>query len=107
MFNFMYKDGTDRLKKALGNSYCGPDILPHAESVKIATFKKEKESDGHDVELFVDAMPAQFYIIKALDGLNSVGDKQKGFSLNTGSGELDWAVTTAKKICEGMVGAGS
>jgi hypothetical protein len=102
MLDFMYK--TDEMKKALGDSFCGPNILPHGQEVRIAIFAEDSENDGNGVELYCCAMPAKFYTVKALDGKNSLGKDIKGFSLNTGSSELDWAVTTAKMINEGMLG---
>ncbi len=104
MFDSLYECRANGMKKALGDNFCGPDRLPHGQEVLVAVFEDNPKSDGHRVEMYCTALPAMFYKIKALDSKNSVGDEQKGFCLETGSGVFEWAVTTAKMINEGMLG---
>lgn len=105
MFDFLYK--TDDIKSKIGKNFVGPDMLPHCKETLIAVYKKEKGSDGQDVELYCSAAPAQFFRIKALPGKNSIKDKQNGFEITTGSGMLDWSIETSKMIAGGMIGAKS
>lgn len=104
MSDFLYK--TDDIKAVIGENFCGPDVLPHGEEVLVAVFADDPKRNGHGVELYCISLPVKFYTIKALDSENSMGTPQKGFILSTGSGQLEWAVDTAKKINEGMVGIG-
>ena len=94
---------TDDLKKELGSNFCGPGSLPHGEATLIALFPKDSANNGHEVQLYCCAMPAEFFTIKVLNAKSVTGEERSGFSLVTGSGERNWAVTTSKMLNAGML----
>ena len=94
-------NSTNNMKAALGNNFCGPDELPHAQEILIAKFDKGSD-DGYEVELYCTAYPAQAFRIKALDSKDSSGELRKGFTVVTGTGVFEWVVYTARLINEGM-----
>lgn len=54
-------------------------------------------------------MPAEFFRVVVPDYRNSVGEHQRGFILETGSGDQlgDLAFSMARAICEGTLGCNS
>ena len=65
----------------------------------IAASYTAQNSDGHDVEVFVTAMPARFYRIEVAPR----GDKP-GYTISTGSGCADLVSKMAEAIADGMIG---
>ena len=105
MFDELYN--SDRIKGVFGDAWCGPEVLPRHQEVRIAKYEENADDDGQGVEVYCTAMPAQFFTVKALAGKNSVGDENPGFILSTGSDCAEWAAETARMINTGMVGLGS
>lgn len=101
--DFMHETSQDE-RAAFGSHWCGPDQMPHATMVKVATYHKPDGSDGHDCEVWCEAWPARFYSVRAAATVNSVGENKAGFSIGTGSGQHRWAALTAKLIADGMIG---
>lgn len=100
--NELYEDEVRAFGPALvapANSF----HFPHAKWVHIADFRSGDESDGQDVEVDVEMWPAHFFRIRVLDTANSVGHINKGFTLDTGSGQAELVVTLAKAISTGML----
>ena len=64
------------------------------------------KSDGQTAIVEECRLPAKFYRLRVLDGLNSMGEHQDGFTMTTGSGSAAgaWARLTADMIAEGMIG---
>lgn len=97
-----------RERVVLGDAFCGPDRFEYGVDTLIARLPKDPEDgDGHAVEIYVMAMPARFYEIRALPGVNSSDEPQAGFTLSTGSGMLEWVKETAVHITQGMVAGSS
>ena len=65
----------------------------------IAASYSAQNSDGHDVEVFVTAMPARFYRVDVAPR----GDKP-GYTITTGSGCADLVRQMAEAIADGMLG---
>jgi len=81
------------------------DGLKHGEETILKHFDKSP-GDGQPVDVFVTAMPARFYTIKAYLSKNSVGDDVFPFELATGSGDKmkELALAIAQAASEGMIG---
>ena len=97
----------DEDRKLFGKNWCGPEKYEHGKRVLIAKYKKQEKSDGQDVEVYCFAMPATFYIIKALRGKNSINKPQSPYEVSTGANGTEMtklAVTIAEQISEGMLG---
>lgn len=99
--DFLYE--TETLKDIMGSHYCGPDVLPHDEEVRVAKLDDDPESDGYGVEIYCTACPAQFFTIKILDSTNSIGEERGGFALTTGSGMAELSYQIALSVNQGMI----
>lgn len=97
--------GTSDMATVFGKNWCGPENLELYKEVLIAKYEKIKNSDGLAVEVYCTAMPAEFFVIKAIAGKNSIDEPKAGFSIGTGAGSgiLSFTVLLAKKINEGMI----
>ena len=70
----------------------------------IAKFPKHpKDGDGQDVRVYCSSLPAEFFLIEALETPNSVNELNKGFSLSTGSGQAKLIADMAQAISTGML----
>lgn len=74
------------------------DLLQHGVPTIAASYSAQN-SDGHDVEVLVTAMPARFYSIEVAPR----GDKP-GYTITTGSGCADLVRQIAEAIADGMIG---
>ena len=74
------------------------DTLQHGVPTLAASYSAQN-SDSHDVEVFVTAMPARFYRIEVAPR----GDKP-GYTITTGTGCADLARQVAEAIADGMLG---
>lgn len=81
----------------------------HGEWVTVGRFTASSESDGGSCEVQECRMPAEFFRVVVPDYRNSVGEHQRGFILETGSGDQlgDLAFSMARAICEGTLGCNS
>jgi hypothetical protein len=97
------------LKSTL-NAFCqhlvDPNIrLEHSTETLIAKYiKPDPDGDGQDVLVYCCAMPAEFFIIKAMASTNSLNHLKQPFTLSTGSGMSELSAEIAKAISEGMLG---
>ncbi len=66
--------------------------------------KDPSDGDGQDVNIYECHMPAVFHTIEALPTPDALGRAQKGFTLQTGSGQEKLIKDIAKAISEGMLG---
>ena len=83
------------------------DGLEYGKETLLKHFDKSPaDSDGQPVDVFVTAMPARFYTIKAYASKNSCGDEVAPFELATGSGDKmkELALAIAQAASEGMIG---
>jgi hypothetical protein len=104
LLDFMY---VTRESDSLGAEYQSPKNVTREqwrEWVKVASFKGD--GDGQDCELYELRMPARFYKLIVLPGLNSIGELQPGYEVITGSGLqmgilLMWI---AREVARGMIG---
>jgi hypothetical protein len=94
---------TSSLREVFGDKFCGPDKLEHWKETLIAKFDDVPKSDGHSVEVYCTAAPAEFFKIKVLDFKNSIGVEQPGYSLSTGSGCAGESFKIAEMINGGML----
>lgn len=74
------------------------DQLQHGVATIAASYTAQN-SDGHDVDVFVTAMPARFYRIEVAPR----GGKP-GYAISTGSGCADLVAKMAAAIADGMIG---
>jgi hypothetical protein len=88
---------------AFGKRWRYSGTYPHGEDVLVAFYPKEIGGDGQDVEVYCSAWPARFYMVKALEGVNSIGKALPEWTLGTGSSMADTAALLAEKISEGML----
>lgn len=104
-FASMY-EADDRDQAIFGDAYIGPKEFDYGDWHLVAKYPKEEGGDGQDVEVYESRMPARFFKVVAKASPNSIGKMAEGFSLSTGSGDEmgKWAVETAKKISDGMIG---
>jgi hypothetical protein len=100
--DFMY-DPYPEERAVFGTHWCHVGNYNHAEEELIAFYPKEIGGDGQDVEVYCSAWPARFYVVKALEGVNSVGKLMPAWTLGTGSSMADTAALLAEKISEGML----
>jgi len=84
-----------------GANWCGPARFEHMVDTLIARY--EAKGDGQPVEVYCEACPARFYTVKALPGVNSVGEPVKPWTATTGSGMAELAAALAKAASEGMI----
>jgi hypothetical protein len=91
---------TKDLQKIFKHRWSGPKILIHGIKTLIAKYKKLNE-DGFKVEVYCDALPAEFFEVVALDDDNNVE-----FSFQTGSGVGKEVDIIAKLISDGMLTLG-
>ena len=104
IFGSMYAE-TGETREPFGEHWCGPDVYEHGEDALVAAYDKIG-SDGRRVLVYCCALPAQFWKIEALPYTDWEGNRQKGFTLSTGSGGremAEWVHTTASMISEGML----
>ena len=81
------------------------DGLQYGQETLLKHFDKSPaDGDGQPVDVFVTAMPAKFYTIKAYASKNSGGDPVLPFTFGTGSGMEKLALAIAKAASEGMIG---
>lgn len=59
--------------------------------------------DGQPVELRCTACPARFYTLNVLPSRNTVGERRRGYVLETASGMLQEAVKLAQLIADGSL----
>lgn len=65
--------------------------------------KTPKDGDGQDVEVYCAALPAAFFLIKALPTPNSMNEIKNGFQLSTGTGMEKLVDEMATAISAGML----
>lgn len=83
-------------------------ILDHAKKTLIAKYPKTPpDGDGQPVEVYCSSWPAEFFEIRALKALNSIGKSKKAFKITTGSGMSQLVQELSKAIAEGMLSAKS
>lgn len=90
-------------RETFGDKFCGPEILPHMQGVKVAFYEVAAESGGQSCEVYCEAWPARFYTIKVLQGVDSFGQTMSAFSVGTGSGQQSLVVAMAEAISSGML----
>ncbi len=96
---FLYDVTAREATQFQGNSRITPnDHLQHGAPTIAASYNANN-SDGHDVEVFVTAMPARFYRV----GVAPRGDKP-GYTITTGSSCSDLVRKIAEAIADGMLG---
>lgn len=66
--------------------------------------KNPRDGDGQDVEVYCASLPAEFFLIRALETPNSVNDINSAFQLSTGSGVAELVAQIADAISRGMLG---
>ena len=91
MFDELYGVRTSE-RTMFGQHWCGPDRFPHGEKVLVARYLAVPEGDGSSVDVYVEAMPARFYTVRA-----------GGFELTFGSGQGELAAKVAKMLATGML----
>lgn len=98
-------DVDEKEKAAFGSHWCGPAKFSKHGMDLVAKYDDEPDNDGQPAEVYCSACPAMFYIIKALPGANSVGDKKSGWQMGTGSGDemRSLAIEMAKAVAGGML----
>jgi hypothetical protein len=89
-----------------GDHYKPPKKFQYGKWHRIVTLRKEKRGDGGDAFIFECRMPARFFKVVVPDYENSVGEKKKGFTLQTGSGDEmgKLAMQIAHAASKGMLG---
>ena len=88
LFGTLDRPYEDELR-AFGSNWCGPESYEIHKETLVARYESDICSDGQTVEVYCVAMPARFYIIRALAGANSVGDPLGGhYTLNSAAGPL-------------------
>jgi hypothetical protein len=105
---FLYKMRDEDVKVFGSNFVYASKSLPHGEWVTMARYEKDPSNgDGLTVEIDCMTMPARCYRLRAIDGVDSVGEAKKGFTLSTGSGRemAELMASLAKATAEGMIGA--
>lgn len=102
MLDFLY-EARDDDRRPFGDKWCGPDRLDYGKDYLCAVFEKYPGGDGQTCEVYISALPARFYKIKALASPNSVGEMHDEWALGTGSGAGRLAADIAKAIAEGML----
>lgn len=97
--HLLYRVTGDEMMLFMGNGKLPfNQLLQHGEATPAASYAAQN-SDGHDVEVFVTAMPARFYRIEVAPR----GDKP-GYAISTGSGCADLVAKMAAAIADGMIG---
>jgi len=78
---------------AFGSHWIHEGAFPHAERVLVAHYAAVENCEGHDVEVYVSAWPAQFFtlIVKEL------------YQINFGSGDGVLCAKIAEEISRGML----
>lgn len=89
---------------AFGSNWRGPRQYELHREALVAVYRSADDDDGQTVEVYCTAMPARFYTIRALAGLNSVGDAKEPWEFRTGSSQAQLAADIAKAASEGMLG---
>ncbi len=89
---------------AFGEAWIGPERYETHKETLIARYESPDDEDGQTVEIYCIAMPARFYTIRALEGPNSIGERQAAFEFRTGSSMAQLAADMGKAISEGMLG---
>lgn len=93
----------DRDRAVFGERYSPPERFTHGEWHMVARYEKVG-GDGQAVEVDECRMPASFFRIRVLPGVNSIGEPTSGYTLSTGSGMERLAHEIASAACEGMIG---
>lgn len=95
-------------KAVFGEKYSPPEEFEHAKWYKVADYPKQG-GDGQPAEVYECRWPAQFYKVVALPSTNSVGRRNEGWALSTGSGYemARLAVKLAEAAADGMIGVPS
>ncbi len=96
---FLYRVTAREITQFQGNSRLTLNDQLQRGVPTIAASYTANNSDGHDVEVFVTAMPARFYRIDVAPR----GDKP-GYTITTGSGCADLVHQMAEAIADGMLG---
>jgi hypothetical protein len=96
----------DYERRVFGDRWCGPTRYKRGEEHLVARYPAIGGGDGQPVEIYVAAFPARALTIKALEGVNSIGQVVPAFTLQTGSGDEmhHLAVKIAVAVSEGMLG---
>jgi hypothetical protein len=89
--------------EAFGENFSFPKKYVHGEDIGCALYRKEPGNDGQTVEVFCCALPARFYILKVLPGVNSCDEPKAGYTISTGSGQAELAAKIADAISQGML----
>lgn len=107
--DFLYNvDSADRgIVADAGLEWIGPiDRFQAHKWITVARCDSPADSDGQSVLIQECAMPARFFRLTILEGPNSCGEIQPGYSLSTGSSTESHRalVAIARHIAEGMIG---
>lgn len=88
-----------------GQQWVGPTKVEKGEWTLVAFYPSNRESDGYDTEVWVNAIPARFWRVVARATKNSGGETRFGFMLQTGTGPdmRKWVADTARLISQGLV----
>jgi hypothetical protein len=93
-----------RDRDVFGDDYNPPQVFVHGESHLIATLDPSPNSDGQQVLIYECRLPARFFTIKVMPGLNSIGEPNEGVCIGTGSGDGTLAYQIAQGFQTGMLG---
>lgn len=96
--HFLYRVTTREIAPFHGSNRLTVNDQLRRGVATIAASYTAQNSDGHDVEVFVTAMPARFYRIE----VTPRGDKP-GYTISTGSGCADLVAKMAAAIADGMI----
>jgi hypothetical protein len=102
MFDFLYEP-YEKEKAVFGEHWCGPNKYDPWKPAIIAVYTKPDGSDGQTVTVYCVATPARFYELEVSEGKDSIGERQNGYKITTGSGLAEVAALIAKEISTGML----
>lgn len=103
MLDSLLKPYDDELQ-AFGGNWCGPAAYELHTETLVARYESGDHDDGQTVEVYCTAMPARFYTILALPGVNSVGESIDPWEFVTGSSQETLAANIARAASEGLLG---
>ena len=102
-FSCLYKPYLAELE-AFGDYWCGPESYEHGEEVLVARYESSDEDDGQTVQVFCTPLPACFYTLHVLKGVNSIREPQTPWKVSLGSGQAQLAADIAEAVSTGMLG---
>ena len=85
---------------AFGAAWCGPPQFDHGKRYLVARYYAPAGSDGQSVEVFCSMVPADFFTIQVLEGVDAVGKPTPAYELSTGSSMAKLAADIGQAIAD-------